>query len=174
MNKLMPFRFVVAPAFLALNLLLSGCAGYKVGSMLPGDVKTVYVPTFVNKTSEPRLEFETTQAVIKQFQLDGSLKVVSEADADAILTVVLTDYHLEPVSYRQDVKTAAEQYRMLITANVVMRRTKDQSVVVESPRVVGKYVFDVVGDLSSSKLRVTPLTANDLSLNIVQLLVEYW
>lgn len=174
MNKRMLFQSAVVASILTMNLLFTGCAGYRIGSMLPGDVKSVYVPTFVNKTGEPLIEFDTTQAVIQQFQLDGSLKVVGEEDADAILTVVLTEYRLEPVSYRKDVRTAAQQYRLFIAANMVMRRTKDQTVVAESPKVIGKYVFDVVGDLSSSKLRANPLAATDLGYNIVQLLVEYW
>jgi Lipopolysaccharide-assembly len=142
--------------------------------MLPGDVKSVFVPTFVNRSGEPRIEFDTTQAVISQFQRDGSLQVTTEANADAILTVVLTGYRLEPVSFRKDIRTATQQYRVIITANMVMRRTKDQTVVAEAPRVEGKFVFDVVGDLSSSKLRANPRVAEDLAVNIVQQLVEHW
>lgn len=173
MNKRKPF-LAPAASLLAATLLLSGCTGYRVGSMLPGDVKTVHVPTFINKTTEPLLEIDTTQAVIEEFQRDGSLKVVGEAEADAILTVVLTEYRLEPVSFRKDVRTAAQQYRAYIVANMVMRRTSDQSVVVESPRVEGKYVFDVVGDLTSSKLTANPQAATDLGYNMVQRMVEYW
>lgn len=170
-NKRLPS---LAIPLLAAALTLSGCAGYRVGSMLPGDVKTVFVPTFVNRTTEPLLEIDTTQAVIEEFQRDGSLRVVGEADADAILTVVLTEYRLEPVSFRKDIRTAAQQYRAFITANMVMRRTTDQSVVVEAPRVEGKYVFDVVGDLTSSKLQANPQAAADLAYNMVQRMVEYW
>lgn len=159
---------------LAVTLLLSGCAGYRVGSMLPGDVKTVHVPTFVNRTTEPLLELDATQAVIQELQRDGSLRVVAEANADAILTVVLTEYRLEPVSFRKDVRTAAQQYRAFIVANMVMRRTSDQSVVVEAPRIEGRFVFDVIGDLTSSKLTANPQAASDLAVNMVQRMVEYW
>ncbi len=174
MNNKFYKNLAVLMAVMAAGALVSGCAGYRVGSMLPGDVKTVYIPTFVNKTTEPLLEIDTTQAVIEQFQRDGSLKVVGENEADAILTVVLTSYRLEPISYRKDIRTAAQQYRAFITANMVMRRTKDQSVVVENPRIEGKYVFDVVGDLSSSKLQANPRAADDLAYNMVQMMVEYW
>ena len=157
-----------------VSLLLTGCAGYRVGSMLPGDVKTVHVPTFVNRTTEPLLELDTPQAVIQELQRDGSLRVVAEAEADAILTVVLTEYRIEPVSFRKDIRTAAQQYRAFIVANMVMRRTSDQSVVIESPRVEGRFVFDVIGDLTSSKLIANPQAASDLAVNMVQLMVEYW
>jgi len=155
-------------------LMLSGCTGYRVGSMLPGDIKTVFIPTFVNQTTEPLIENDATQATIERIQQDGSLIVTDESEADAILTVVLTEYDLVPVSYRKDIRTAAQQYRVFIRGKMEMRRTKDQSVVVESPRIEGKYVFDVVGDLSSSKLDANPSVSEDLAKNIVQLMVEYW
>lgn len=170
----MSFNLKQAALWMAASLLLTGCAGYRVGSMLPGDIKNVFVPTFINNTSEPLIEIDTTQAAIERIQQDGSLTISDESQADAILTVVLTEYRLEPVSFRKDIRTAAQQYRLFIRGKMEMRRTKDQSVVVESPRIEGKYVFDVVGDLSSSKLTVNPLAAEDLAKNIVQLMVEYW
>ena len=154
--------------------LAAGCAGYRIGSMLPGDVKTEYIPTFINKTAEPLIEVETTQKTIERFQQDGSLRVVTEEEADAILKVELTGYRLEPVAFRKDIRDAAQQYRLFIEASLVMRRTRDNTVVVESPSVIGKYVFDVTGDLSSSKLTANPFAAEDLARNMVQLMVEYW
>jgi len=174
MNNVVHRFHLLSMGCLLLGLLQTGCAGYKVGSMLPGDIKSVYVPTFVNRTGEPLIENDTTQAVIQEFQRDGSLRIAGEADADAVLNVVLTEYRLEAVAFRKDVRTAAQQYRLYIVANIVMRRTADQSVVVEAPAVVGKYVFDVTGDLSSSKLTANPEAARDLAYNIVQRLVEYW
>lgn len=162
-------------AALALALLFqTGCAGYRLGSMLPGDVKTVYVPTVANKTSEPLIEVDVTQQIIEKIQLDGSLRVVNELDADSILTVTVTGYNLEAVAYRKDIRSAANQYRINLTASMELRRTKDQSVVAEAPRVAGSAVFDVTGDLTSSKLTGNPLAAEDLANRIVQRIVEYW
>ena len=155
-------------------LLFTGCAGYRLGTMLPGDIKTVFVPTFVNQTAEPLLEVDTTQAMIRELQRDGSLKVVrTEAEADAVLHVVLKGFTLDPVAFRSDIRSAAQEYRMIIDASMVMRRTTDQSVVVESPLIRGDYVFDVVGDLSSSKLLALPDASDDLARRLVQRVVEY-
>jgi hypothetical protein len=161
---------------LLLPLLLwqTGCAGYRLGSMLPTDIASVYVPTVVNKTAEPLIEIDVTQAIIQNIQQDGSLRVVSAEEADTILTVELTGYELEAVAFRKDVRAAANQYRINLTANMVLRRTSDESVVAESPRVAGSAVFDVLGDLSSSKLTGNPDAADDLATRIVQRIVEYW
>ena len=55
--------------------LLCGCAGYRLGTLLPPEIKTIHVPTFVNKTREPALEAETTGAAISEFQKDGTLRI---------------------------------------------------------------------------------------------------
>ena len=167
--------FALLPALLAAALL-AGCAGYRLGSMLPADIKTIHVPTFVNKTKEPQIESATTSAAIQEFQKDGSLKIADQGRADAILKVTLTDFRIDPVAFRsqQLERTAAKQYRMTIFASIVMTRRSDDTVIAENPRVYGEYVFDVVGDLSSSKLTALRPTAEDLAHNIVEKVVETW
>jgi hypothetical protein len=153
---------------------LSGCAGYRVGSMLPPDIKTVYVPTFVNKTKEPLIEVDTTAAVIEEIQKDGSLLLADADTADAILDVTLVDFQLQPISFQRDNQTAARQYRLVMVASYVLRRTANDTIVSESPAVSGDAVFDLIGDMSSSKLRGIPNTATDLAHKIVEQLVESW
>jgi hypothetical protein len=165
---------LLASGLLTGALGLTGCAGYRVGSMLPGDITSVFVPVSVNQTGEPLVEVDATKAIIRAIQRDGSLTIAPESEADAVLVVTVTDYRLAPVAFRKDIRTAANQYRILMTASFVMRRTSDESVVVESPSVLGEYVFDVFGDLSSSKLTGNPRAAEDLARNIVNRMVEYW
>ena len=161
-------------ACIALAASLTGCAGYQLGTMLPPDIKTVHIPTFVNRTSEPRIEFDTTQAAIQEFQRDGSLKVAGPDQADALLKVELGEYKIEPVAYTKEQRTKAREYRITMTAAILMTRRSDDSVVVESPRVRGEAVFPVAGDLSSSKLVGLPSAAEDLAHNIVEKVVEVW
>ncbi len=163
---------------LALTLLvavsLTGCAGYQLGSMLPDDIKTVAVPTFINKTKEPLLEVDCTQAAIEEFQRDGSLKVVSEDQADAVLEVVLIEFTQAPLAYEKTRRTAAQEYRMTIYAGMVLKRKSDGSIISQYPRVRGEAAFELIGDLSSSKLRVLPVAAEDLAHQIVERVVEAW
>lgn len=165
---------ILALCLVPLALLLNGCAGYRLGSMLPDDVKTVSVSSFVNKTREPLVEIESTQKTIEELQRDGSLSVAKKESADAQLEVTIVDFQLQPVRYDSERGTTARQYRMWLTANVVLKRTKDNSIIVDNPRVRGEYVFDVLGDLTSSKTRALPFAAEDLAHNIVETIVEVW
>lgn len=154
--------------------LLSGCVEYRLGSMLPNDVRTVYMPTCVNATSEPLIELDTTRAILSQIQMDGSLRIASEDTADTILDVKLTNFDLDPVGYKSGDSSTVNQYRMRITASFVLRRQSDNSVVAESPSVTGWHDFDFTGDLTSSKAVALGPAANDLGRRIVAAITQYW
>ncbi len=161
---------------IAGSALLSGCAsmGYNLGSMLPPEIKTVHVPLFVNDTDEPLIESEVTRAALQAFQLDGSLKVVSEDQADSLLKVVLTDYQIVPISYRRDRRTATDEYRIYITAKVQLSRTDTGEILAQSAYVRGESTFAFTGDLTTSKRQGLPAAAEDLAHDIVEKVVEYW
>lgn len=77
-----------------LSLVLTNCAGYQLGNSKPSHLQSVtklYVPTFVNKTLEPRLAVMVTDAVIKQIQLSGAYQIVNEDQADATLEANISD-----------------------------------------------------------------------------------
>ena len=167
-------RRLAAVLFLAAAALLAGCVRYHLGSMLPSDVRTVYMPTCINETSEPLIELDATRAILSQIQMDGTLRIASEDTADTILDIKLTDFELDPVGYKSGDSSTVEQYRMRITASFVLRRRSDNSVVAESPAVAGWYDFDFTGDMTSSKAVALRPTADDLGRRIVSAIVQYW
>jgi len=167
-------RSLTSLALPLLLLLSTGCASYRLGSMLPDDIRTVYMPTCINETTEPMIEQDVTSAILSQIQTDGSLRVVSKDMADTILDVTLTKFWLDPVAYEEGQSSTANQYRMNIRASFVLRRRADQSVVAESPGVTGWYDFNFAGDMTSSKNIALRPTAEDLGRRIVNGIVQYW
>lgn len=163
---------LLSVAVLAIGL--TGCAGYRLGSMLPTDIETVYVPSILNETSEPLIEIETTRAVIEQIQRDGSLRIAAEDTADAIVRIRIREYRIEPVAFDTTRRSDVRQYRIRMTASLLMTRRADDSVIVERPAVRGEGVFNMAGDLSSSKLIGLPVAAEDLATKLVQQMVEAW
>ena len=151
-----------------------GCATYQVGSMLPEDVNTVWVPTCQNQTQEPFLEQDVTSALMAAIQLDGSLKVADEENADTVLRVVIKAFRLEPVGYAAGSANTTEEYRMKLTASYVLQRTSDGTVVAENPSVSGWEDFEFTGDLTSSKAVALRPAAEDLGRRIVDAIVMYW
>jgi hypothetical protein len=153
---------------------LGGCAGYRLGSSLPADIRAIHVPTFVNKTGEPLLEVETTAAVIREFQTDGTLKVVGDVSrADLELRAELLTYKLEALRFDPNERRTADEYRLRIEARLVCRRIGGGAVLV-SRKVDGESTFTLSGSLNAAKQSALPKAARDLAHNVVEAVVEAW
>jgi outer membrane lipopolysaccharide assembly protein LptE/RlpB len=174
MKKRSRTLFTLCIALPTAALLISGCVGYQLGSMLPGDIRTVHVPVFMNETEEPFLEVETTRAALREIQRDGSLRVATTDEADAVLTVTLLDLRLEALAFDRDRRAAAEEYRLLITAAATLTRRSDNQVVASIPRIEGEGTFIVSGDLTTSKQTAIPRASEDLAKRIIDRLLETW
>ena len=77
----------------------SGCAGYHLGSVKPAalaQVRTLAVPAFKNNTLEPRLEVLLANVLIKQIQQDGTYRIASEKDADAVVLCTVDKLDRQP------------------------------------------------------------------------------
>lgn len=69
-------------------LLFVSCAGYQLGGVKPSslaNVKTIAVPMFENDTQHPRAEALATSAVAAAISQDGTYRVSSVDQADAVL-----------------------------------------------------------------------------------------
>jgi len=91
-------------ALLAGGLLaaaLPGC-GYSQADVYPDGVKTVVVPMFENKTFYRGVEFDLTEAVVKEIELRTPYKVVSNEEvADTRLTGTVVDLRQHQGSRRR-------------------------------------------------------------------------
>ena len=167
-------QYVTVVILMAALSLSGGCAGYQLGSTLPPEISSIYVPTFVNETKEPFLETTTTQAAIQEFQRDGTLKIATRTTADVMAEVILTKFELQPLRYQRDKALTTEEYRMRIHATLTLTSLKSGLEVAMERSVMGEGTFALVGDMSSSKQTALPEVTRDLAHHIVQEIVEYW
>lgn len=108
-------RRIIAPAapLLAVILALTACGPY---SFRPGGKQSfdsVAVPLFENRTAEYGIREQLTEGVINRFIQDGTLKVVNEKRAGAVLRGVIVNYQRDPYTY--DVSEQVKEYRVTIT-----------------------------------------------------------
>lgn len=107
---------------------LLGC-GYSfvgAGSVLPPDVKSVYVPVVENASTEPTVSGALTDALQDEFERYGTLRVVDTAgEADAVLKarVVSVKRATASVTSRTD---SALQYDTVLALAAELRRTNGQ------------------------------------------------
>lgn len=164
------------PALLACALLMTsagGCVGYRLGSTLPPDLRSVHVPPVVNNSGEPLLELVTTRELLQELQRDGTLKVAAADQADSLLEITLVGFQQSPLRYERDNPKATREYRQEITAQIVFKNVRTGKLLLRK-EVKGESTFDLVGDLTSAKRATVPLCARDLAHDIVESVVEYW
>ena len=144
--------------------LLSGC-GYKVGSLLPKDIKTISVPTITNNTMEPGIELPITNAVIKRFRVDGTLRVVKEKDADLLLEGKLVEYSREPLRYKGKDFNKVREYRLKLRAKLTLTDLRTGKSVWEEPvYVTGETSYFLEGDLQTDEMTAFGLPYQEAKL----------
>jgi outer membrane lipopolysaccharide assembly protein LptE/RlpB len=163
-------RVLVLAAALTAAVMLGGCAGYRVGTLLPERIKTIAVPLFVNETSEPNLEVKATDAVSNALARDGTLRKVPEAEADVVLTVRIVNYQRKPVRYAG--ATRPTEYRITVTVLATLYDTHEQKDLWTNDRLSGETDFVVGASLPESELRARPEALDDLAHDIVEHIVE--
>ena len=171
-GKLSPAALSV---FILALLLFSSCGSYHLGTTLPSDMRTVFVPTFKNITSEPGIETGITNAVINRFQVDGNLKTASREEADTILEGEITGWNRRVMGYGGQDKEEVEEYRLYITARIKFIDQRTGAVLLPSRIVKGKtdYYIDTE-PLPVAEEAARPDAYRDLAKAVVDAVVSFW
>lgn len=138
---------------LLLFLGLWGC-GYSLEGRkisLPQEVRTIAIPTMVNHTPEAGIENIFTKAIIREFNLDGRLKVVRKKQADSILAGSIQDFSIFSISY--DTAGLALEYRAEVTMGLILRRIDTGEILWEAPSLKEIEEYRVVSDVMINEAR---------------------
>ena len=140
------WRWVLLVACLAV----AGC-GYTIGGSLPPHVRTVAVSMFANRTNEPAVEAMLTRAIAEAFARSGRLRVVSLAEADAILEGEVTGYEIASIAF--DPRANVRQYRLIVTLNVQFRDVREDRILFQQTGLQERADFRVLGAVSETIAR---------------------
>jgi len=161
--------FLLIILAVVLNIFVVGC-GYRLGSLLPPDLKTIAVPMFINKTIEPELETFVTNGIIDELIADGTLEVTEEENADTILLGEIIDYNKEPIRFTEDEVT--REYRLIIAVRLVFKDQRHDEIMWKATRVEGESTFFIESSLHEAELEALPDAILDLSHDVVEKVVE--
>ncbi len=154
-----------------------GCAGYHIGPIQPyylRSVKSIAIPVFTNNTLIPRISVLMTDTVIKQFQQDGTYRIRSQEDADAILKGEIETITRSPArSVRGNVLATAEFSLQLRLRYSLVDRSSGK-VLVAPTEVYGTTTFFVGSDITTDERQALPLAAEGLAVRLVSQLGEGW
>lgn len=161
--------FLIASA----GLLLSGCAGYKLGPTngdIAGD-RTIQISPFSNVTMEPHLGDALTTALRQEVQHDGTFRLATGDPGDIVVTGSIIGYERKEQNFSPADADVALDYRISLTAKITARERSTGKILLDQP-VTGYTLIRVGPDLTSVERQALPLLAEDLAKNITSLLVD--
>ena len=154
-------------------LVLGAGCGYSLRGNLPPDVKTVGVPIFRNLTAEPAVEGFITRAIVEAFVRNGRLRVVTPAEADAILDGEVTGYTVVATAFNPNENITA--YRLVVTLNLTFRDVKRKSILFQQVGLQEQADFRVLGQVSQTISReeaAVSQAAVQIARTVVNLAIE--
>lgn len=161
-------------------------SGYTTKSLLPEDIKSVYIAPVVNgidlsaEISErdrfhvyrPGTEVDVTNAVINRFIFDGNLKVAKEGASDAVITAKLIDYRRDPLRYTEG--DDVQEYRLSITLDITMSRASTKEILWHEANLTGDTTFFLTGPRATSEDEAVTKAVEDVARRVVEKTVELW
>ncbi len=128
---------------LAALLAAAGCSHYSFSPSLRTGPRTVAVPVLGNDTIEYGAEQGVTDAIITTLTDDNSMRVVPEAEAEAIIRGRVTAYERPVFSY--DAAGNPREYKVRVAAELTYEDRRTSAVIWEGT-VEGWGVYAVSGE----------------------------
>jgi hypothetical protein len=162
-----------------LILAMAGCAGYHVGnaSLFPPDIHTVFVPMFESDSFRHELGEQLTEAVCKEIEARGPMKVVGTPNADSVLTGRITTdtkhaLFREPDNEARDIETG-----MVVQVSFADRRgniVHDGQVPLPPEMIDINQTAHIIPEYGSSTVSAQQKMIKRLAKQIVDLMEAPW
>jgi hypothetical protein len=157
-------------------LAAGGCANYQLGTggAAPG-FRTLHVETVKNQTLVPQAPAIVSTQIRDRFARDARVQLAnSPADADAVLSVVLTGYRRDIATVREGDTGLARKFNETLEAKCTLRDQRTGKVQFENrPVSAVREVFTDSGQLQA-EYQTLPLLAETLAAKITHLALDAW
>ncbi|SKA90132.1 Lipopolysaccharide-assembly [Prosthecobacter debontii] len=161
---------------LGLILTLTGCAGYQLGGQKPAHLSKITklaVPTFENRTLEPRLNSLVTNAIIKQLQNSGGYEIVSIDNAEAVMEGQVVN--VDRSQFRSDRRNVLRTSQLLLKlrADYTIKETGSNTVIHRGRASADSYTI-LDSNIQNSEAQALEDAAQRMALNVAADLTEGW
>lgn len=160
----------------ALLMLFSGC-GYQVGNLMHPQLKTVAIAPIANETLAYNLAPQLRNLLIECFQTDGSLKVVSEDQADCIVYAKVTNIKFGEMAWSsrgKDDDFMPNQWRVSITVKMAVMVPGRATPLLSEREITGSSQFSGSPDLETSRTYAVRQAGYEAAKKMVTRLTEAW
>ncbi len=158
-------------ALTALPLLLTGC-GYRLGNTDLG-FSTIAIPKAASHTAEPRMALYATSRLRNAFIADGTLDVVDQNDADAVLSATVLSSRISTAGSAKLASPDEDQqiyattiWRVTVTVEYAIHKAGNSQPIMGPRTVTGTAEFTDIVDLEVTKKDGTRQALVDASRKI--------
>ncbi|HEX9639939.1 MAG TPA: LptE family protein [Candidatus Krumholzibacteria bacterium] len=144
--------------------------GFKSGRLRPG-LRTVAVPFFENRSREPDVEIELTEAIIAGLGADRTLQVVDEEQADAIVHGVLRKFEFVEAFFGSE--RQADEYKVRILVEVTMTDRNTQETIAGPKNVQGEGTY-LTADGIEGETAAREVATKEIVEGILNMVIEEW
>ncbi len=173
-------RGLMRAAIAVFFLLLAGCAGgeggflgYQANATFPGEVASVEVPIFENRTAYTGVEREITDALIKELQARSPYRVVGAGGADTTLKGTVVRVETAKLSEARGTGLVQELLQT-ITVDFTWTDQRSGKVLVQRESFSSSEVYIPVSGVGERPDLANFAIAESLARDIVQTMQEQW
>jgi outer membrane lipopolysaccharide assembly protein LptE/RlpB len=174
-----------AAVLLVTLFFIPGC-GYTARSLLPSNLKSIYVENFANKidvTAEssnermyrgyrPGMELAISRSIRDKYLFDGNLKIAEEKEANLILKGKLVDFRNEALRYSRT--DNIEEYRIRLVVDLELINAKDGTTRWKESNFAGESLYNTSGKFAKTQEQAIRDAQDDLARRVVERTVEEW
>jgi len=171
-------RFAPLPRLLTIlvaTLLLTGCAGYQLGTGTQTKFTTLFIAPVTTDALIPQARELLTTQLREAFLKDGRVKLVtSAAEAEAVLRVSLIGYDRTVAVSRQDDTGLARRFDVSLRAQATLTdQRSQQALFAQRPFTAKRGVFTDSG-LVPSEYQALSLLAEQLANEAAHAVLDTW
>jgi outer membrane lipopolysaccharide assembly protein LptE/RlpB len=172
----MSFRKSYLFILTAALLMLTGC-GYRLGSLMHPQVKTIAIAPVKNDTLVYHMAADARKLLAEAFMVDGSLKVKDMKHADAILyarvkKVVFRE--VADVSRDDDENYHSYEWSVTVSIEFTVVIPTRKTPLVSTQLVTGSANFQGYGDLDTGRSEGVRQACYEAAVKVVQATTEAW
>jgi hypothetical protein len=152
--------------------LLASCSGYTNQSLFPGDVKSVYIQMFDNRTFRRGIEYTLSDALAKRIESDTPYRIVSDRDrTDSVLDGQLVVIAESILTVERETGQAMEK-EVVLSATVDWKNLRTGRMMVNHRPITAAASYSEF--LNQDFTYASALAANKLAEKIVELMQDNW
>ena len=166
--------FVAAAA--ALALLVPGC-GYRVGSIMHPQIKSIAIPPVTNETLAYNVGPQMRALLCEAFQQDGSLQLKRESNADCILYARVTYISFSQVAWSNnnvDEDYLPTEWRVNLSVEYSVVIPGELKPLINKRSTTGSARFMTGADMEAGRMSGIRQASYDAARKIVAQVTEGW